>query len=686
MLFYLFLLLPFSFFAERLLIASPEIKRQIIWTSVVFVVMFTILASVHPAFRMTSTPYIILVAFGIVALSAVVMYIVIAKFEEEMERVRLGVTGTKRVQRADVGRIQASSAAFLLGIANMRRRVVRTTLTCVTLILLTFTVLSFTSVVSSVRINRVKLTGTPPYSGFMLRDATWEPVEKGAWESFANDFGREYPVSIRTWFLSALVGNQSFVECVREGRLYTFSALLGIGERENEITGVNRAIKYGGPLRPGQNDILIPESAARILGVTPADVGRVKVNCVGIDFTVVGVIDEKEMKKVKDLDDESILPVDYLLMEQLRRQTPMSRVGREQLQRYKHLEPGEVAVVDAAVVLNAGGTLRSVAVALDDPEQVGAVAENLARRLGLNLYVGEGKQVYLYSSVGLTSFRGVTNVFIPVLIAALIVLNTMLGSVYERTREIGIFSSLGLAPHHVGALFMAEACVYAVLGGIAGYLFGQVLSKIITAGNMIPGLDLNYSSLSAVATEIVVISVVLLSTLYPAKKASELAVPGVERSWRLPEAEGDELRMPMPFTVNSVESLGLLTHLLEFLQAHSDYSLGQFSTAESRLTQYAEEGKTGYHLSSTVWLAPYDLGVSVDFGIVTQPTDDPTIFAMEVYSNRKSGDVPSWLRATRNFLNIIRKQFLIWRTFDDETREQFRRRGEEALRSGTTEA
>ena len=245
--FYLFLLLPFSFFAERLLIASPEIKRQIIWTSVVFIAMFVVLALVHPAFRMTSTPYIILVAFGIVALTVVVTYIVIAKFEEQMERVRLGVTGAKRIQRADVGRIQASSAAFLLGIANMRRRVMRTSLTCVTLILLTFTVLSFTSVVSSVRINRVRLKGTPTYTGLMLRSATWEPIERGAWEAFENDFGRLYPVSIRTWFLSAMVGNQSYVDCVRGERVYTFTALVGIGDRENEITGVNRAIKYGAP-------------------------------------------------------------------------------------------------------------------------------------------------------------------------------------------------------------------------------------------------------------------------------------------------------------------------------------------------------------------------------------------------------------------------------------------------------
>ena len=55
--------------------------------------------------------------------------------------------------------------------------------------------------------------------------------------------------------------------------------------------------------------------------------------------------------------------------------------------------------------------------------------------------------------------QGAGSVLVPLFIAALIVLNTMLGSVYERTREIGIFSSLGLAPVHVASLFVAEAGV-----------------------------------------------------------------------------------------------------------------------------------------------------------------------------------------------------------------------------------
>ena len=88
---------------------------------------------------------------------------------------------------------------------------------------------------------------------------------------------------------------------------------------------------------------------------------------------------------------------------------------------------------------------------------------------------GDEKRIHVsvYSSLGVTGFSGLANLFIPILIASLIVLNTMMGSVYERFREIGIYSSVGLAPGHIAWLFMAESCVYSVLGVVAGFLTGQ---------------------------------------------------------------------------------------------------------------------------------------------------------------------------------------------------------------------
>ena len=119
-------------------------------------------------------------------------------------------------------------------------------------------------------------------------------------------------------------------------------------------------------------------------------------------------------------------------------------------------------------IMSLGGDLRSIAVKYATVEEVQKQLDALMPRLGLNLYAGIGNSIYRYSSVAASSSKGFSNVFIPVLIAALIVLNTMLGSVFERVKEIGIFSSIGLAPNHIAVLFIAESMVYANLGAVVG--------------------------------------------------------------------------------------------------------------------------------------------------------------------------------------------------------------------------
>ena len=161
-----------------------------------------------------------------------------------------------------------------------------------------------------------------------------------------------------------------------------------------------------------------------------------------------------------------------------------------------------------------------------------------------------------------------TNLFVPILIASLIVLNTMLGAVYERVREIGIYSSVGLAPVHIAFLFLAEACVYAVLGAVIGYLFGQAVATVLVKFGLMGGLTLNYSSMSTVIATIVVMIVVMASTLYPAIKAGRMAVPDIERKWKLPEPDGDLWHFNLPFTVLAEEALGLNIFMKDYFDAH----------------------------------------------------------------------------------------------------------------------
>src|SRR5213075_1631989 len=135
------------------LVGSPHVYRQILWFGIIFACM-TAGLWFHPAFRISTAPLMILLAFLILILSSTVVYILWVKFEEEIARLR----GTSSTDGGGAGGGHATSfrrgavlgAAVRLGLSNMRRRGLRTALTLVTLVLLTFTLLCFTSVRESV--------------------------------------------------------------------------------------------------------------------------------------------------------------------------------------------------------------------------------------------------------------------------------------------------------------------------------------------------------------------------------------------------------------------------------------------------------------------------------------------------------------------------------------------------------
>ncbi|MDP6041536.1 MAG: M28 family peptidase, partial [Candidatus Latescibacteria bacterium] len=115
--FYFILLLPFSFFCERLLIGAASITARLSWFAGFFVFFFIVLRFVHPAFQLSNSPYIIFLAFVIMALGGVAMVIVVSKFGEEVRKMKQASAGT---YEADVGRISATAAAVVLGISNLR--------------------------------------------------------------------------------------------------------------------------------------------------------------------------------------------------------------------------------------------------------------------------------------------------------------------------------------------------------------------------------------------------------------------------------------------------------------------------------------------------------------------------------------------------------------------------------------
>ena len=108
---------------------------------------------------------------------------------------------------------------------------------------------------------------------------------------------------------------------------------------------------------------------------------------------------------------------------------------------------------------------------------------------------------------------------ISLLVGGIGIMNIMLVSVSERTREIGIRKAVGAKRRHIMTQFLCEACILSVLGGVIGLLisFGAVeLYKLIASANVNMNWGVGFAAIAFCAV------IGVLFGGYPAAKASRL--------------------------------------------------------------------------------------------------------------------------------------------------------------------
>jgi putative ABC transport system permease protein len=110
--------------------------------------------------------------------------------------------------------------------------------------------------------------------------------------------------------------------------------------------------------------------------------------------------------------------------------------------------------------------------------------------------------------------------FITLLGACIALMNIMLVSVTERTREVGVRKALGATPKRIRQQFVIEAIVVCLLGGIAGIILGIVIGNILSRAMNISIFVIPWTWMGV--GFIVCVVVGLISGYYPAHKASRL--------------------------------------------------------------------------------------------------------------------------------------------------------------------
>jgi len=192
----------------------------------------------------------------------------------------------------------------------------------------------------------------------------------------------------------------------------------------------------------------------------------------------------------------------------------------------------------AQKVINGVDHLSYIRVKVDDEknvEQVIGDIENLLRfRHDISDMSGGGDD-FMVSSLdqAVDMISTVTNALryflaamaaISLLVGGIGIMNIMLVSVNERTREIGLRKAVGATNRHIIFQFLVEAVVVTLVGGLFGIALGVVLSWLVAIVVQSLGYDYRFIiTFSSIITAVLVSVIIgLIFGVYPARRASRL--------------------------------------------------------------------------------------------------------------------------------------------------------------------
>ena len=703
-------LIPFSFAMERLLFASTDPYRQMAYTAVIFSLMAALLWSFHPAFRITSQPLIIIMAFAIILMSAMVVSVIFLKFKSNVEEMK---SEHAESSGASTSRLGLISTAIKLGLANMRKRKLRTALTGVTIVLITFAMLCFTSTTTYIgeKDLTLQLEKPPAYTGVLLRQPSQRRIRRRA-ELYLNNMianmnlsgpeltdyaeppslNAKADVTYRYWWLQDPTYRswRIHVKSPVTGNQISITAGLGLQGNESNFTQVHSVLPNWDRFAELERTFeathrggcYLAHEAADTLDIKPGDILMIS----GRPIELVGTFDPEQLEAIEDLDGRNLMVLNWGAMSDTQKWQSyagdwdmtllateiQSGEGLTQKESIPYVPASQTVILPASMLRNFGLTsnshLRTMAVRTDSIETARAVAVEAGQRMAFPAYYGSpeaGVRILVFVPFLPEAPR---SLWILLVLAGLIIFNTMMSSIAERKNEIYIYTSMGLAPLHIGVLFLAEAITYGLMGSIFGYIAGQGLATLLGHLGWLGGLSLNYSGTQAIATMVMVVLITIVSSIIPAYRAGRLAVPSNKMRWAVPTPEYGVIRDKLPFTVTDKTANGTILFLHDYFDAHRDGAIGCFITDELKLTPImvntsddSDEDLSVMKLGATVSLAPYDLGVGQGVEITVVPTDSAEIFELDISLYHESGQVNTWIKLNKTFLGDLRRQLLGWR-------------------------
>jgi putative ABC transport system permease protein len=231
-----------------------------------------------------------------------------------------------------------------------------------------------------------------------------------------------------------------------------------------------------------EHDVLLGSDAAKVLNVSPGD----NLNIKGETFTVAGVLNQTGSQ------DDALVFASLAKAQKL--------LGKE----------GKISMAEVAALCSGcpiGDMVTQIAEKIPEAK-VSAIQQVVEGRLKA---LDQFKR-FSYAMAGVVVFIG-----------SLIVFVTMMGSVNERTVEIGVFRAIGFRKSHIMQIILLEAALVSLLAGFLGYAVGMGGAKLaLPFMAESKNAHLIWDSTVAFGSIGLALTLGILASLYPALHASKM--------------------------------------------------------------------------------------------------------------------------------------------------------------------